>query len=106
MKTNRVCSVSWCDRPYESSGFCRAHRSRFESGTPMDKPWRARGQTFEDRFWAKVDRGAPGECWNWIGWVNRNGDGRLSKGPPGHPSLAHRVSLFLLGVDIDSQDVH
>lgn len=37
-----------------------------------------RTQTVLDRYWSKVDRRGPGECWPWIGGTFANGYGRLS----------------------------
>lgn len=29
------------------------------------------------RFWAKVDKRGPDECWHWTGYIDRNGYGRF-----------------------------
>jgi hypothetical protein len=34
-------------------------------------------QTVSERFWAKVDRRGPDECWPWLASTNRYGYGRL-----------------------------
>ncbi len=58
----------------------------------------------EDRFWEKVDRGAPDDCWEWKGQRNRQGygivalEGRVGKYQP--RTMAHRASLMLAGVRI------
>lgn len=41
--------------------------------------WRAQnmGLTLEQRFWEKVKRGDPTECWEWIG-SRRLGYGKIS----------------------------
>lgn len=36
--------------------------------------------TREERFWAKVQKGAPDECWPWKGGANRSGYGRMGDG--------------------------
>lgn len=33
-----------------------------------------------DRLWAKVQKGHPGECWEWTGYANRAGYGQISVG--------------------------
>lgn len=48
------------------------------------------------RFWNKVDRRSPGECWLWTGWRNPKGYGVISEGGrEGRDLLAHRVSWEL-----------
>lgn len=42
------------------------------------------------RFWAKVDRRAPDECWPWLGGLPFPGYGRLYVGK--HRFYAHRLS--------------
>lgn len=32
---------------------------------------------FEDRYWAKVDKGGPNGCWLWTGCINTDGYGRI-----------------------------
>ncbi len=48
----------------------------------------------EERFWPKVDKRGPDECWNWT--AGRNGVGcgalRVSSPPPRRRVYAHRVS--------------
>lgn len=46
------------------------------------------------RFWGKVQRGAPNECWPWIGYVRPNGYGRLTLFP-GLSIYAHRAAYLL-----------
>jgi hypothetical protein len=54
---------------------------------------------FAARFWAKVQRAGPDDCWNWIGARKNNGYGHLSRGraDEGHVH-AHRAS-YELNVD-------
>lgn len=46
-----------------------------------------------DRFWAKVDKGAPGECWLWTGIRTSAGYGSIWTGDG--TRLAHRISWEL-----------
>lgn len=46
------------------------------------------------RFWSKVDKLGPAECWEWRGFRNKSGYGRLWFGAYGM-QLAHRVSWFI-----------
>lgn len=64
-------------------------------------------KTQEERFWAKVDRRGPDECWNWTAAVNDSGYGVMRPaGQHSGPSLrAHRYSAELAGMDIDGSHV-
>lgn len=47
--------------------------------------------TKAERFWSKIEPGAPDECWSWAYCKNAHGYGRLNVG--GHRiELAHRVA--------------
>lgn len=48
-----------------------------------------------DRFWPKVSRGSPYECWEWLGTRDRAGYGRMSTRRGQAPVRAHRVSWEL-----------
>lgn len=48
--------------------------------------------TFEERFWAKVEK--TDTCWKWTAFVNPEGYAR-SSGPDNKGALAHRVSYEL-----------
>lgn len=54
---------------------------------------RAERADLEFRFWLKVRRGEPGECWEWQAASNEAGYGRIRVA--GHLLLAHRVSYEL-----------
>ena len=45
-------------------------------------------QTFEERFWAKVDK--TGDCWLWTGPTDRSGYGRVAE------RLTHRIAWGLV----------
>lgn len=45
-----------------------------------------------ERFWSKVDRRGPDECWPWNGARHASGHGVISKGGRGFTTRAHRVS--------------
>lgn len=47
-------------------------------------------QLSEAKFWAKVNRGGPDECWAWNGYRMANGYGRVKR--KGRFLLAHRVA--------------
>jgi len=52
--------------------------------------------TLEERFWAKVDKQGPDECWEWQGAKIPKGYGQIREGGHCNKSLlAHRVSYEL-----------
>ena len=51
-----------------------------------------------DRFWPKVDKRGPDECWPWLGSKDKNGYGRIHVGPGRSDSaLVSHVALKLAG---------
>ena len=50
--------------------------------------------TLPDRFWAKVDRRGPNDCWNWTATKSRDGYGHIHTDRL-HAEKAHRVSYRL-----------
>lgn len=46
-----------------------------------------------ERFWAKVKKGSPDECWPWIGYIGPSGHGRTFH--KGTPTLASRKAWVL-----------
>ena len=51
-------------------------------------------KTLEERFWEKVDRRGPDECWLWIGARLKAGYGCINSGRSGE-TRAHRVSWVI-----------
>jgi hypothetical protein len=47
----------------------------------------------EQRFWDRADRGAPHDCWLWLGSINTGGYGRVHFA--GENTYAHRVAYTL-----------
>jgi hypothetical protein len=61
--------------------------------------------TEEQRFWLKVRRGEPHECWPWVGALNPNRYGKFKRSD-GTVVDAHRYSLELkLGRRLTKQEV-
>ena len=61
-----------------------------------------------ERFWSKVDKRGPDECWPWIGWLHPNGYGSFTLGGK-RPKrrMAHRVSYELAhGALADDVQIH
>lgn len=55
-----------------------------------------------ERFWEKVDKRGPDECWPWLGGKNKGGYGAFYF--DGRDDGAHRVALRLSGVDVPRSD--
>lgn len=45
-----------------------------------------------DRFWKKVDKRGPDDCWNWLAAADPKGYGRLGSGEGKTTRLSHRIS--------------
>lgn len=52
--------------------------------------------TLAERFWAKVQKGAPDECWHWTGAKRRGGYGAFWVDSNRRAAIAHRVAYQLL----------
>lgn len=96
MRNHHPCSG--CDRDINCA-FCGvrlhplSHRIKFCSRHCHMK---SRAVPLEKRFWAKVDRRGPDECWVWKAGTNEAGYGRIRAGGVGSPDLmAHRYSWSL-----------
>lgn len=86
-----TCSWGTCSRRAYKRGLCNMHYVRQRRGKPMDAPHR---DDREARFWARVDRRGPDECWQWTGFRNRRGYGHIGRGTT--TLLAHRVAYELV----------
>ena len=86
-----TCTVPDCDQPSVSKGLCARHDRRMRRRGRLDLP------TAEERFWAKVNRQGPVECWLWIGAKMPNGYGSFgaTAGTKG-TVYAHRYAYTLL----------
>ena len=58
--------------------------------------------TWQDRFWSKVDRKGPDDCWNWLAG-NFRGYGQFHLN--GKTWRAHRLSLVIAGHTLDDDQV-
>ncbi len=52
-------------------------------------------ERLEERFWSKVDKAGPDECWLWTGALNNKGYGCVGVNGA-HSKCSHRVSYELL----------
>lgn len=56
-----------------------------------------------DRFWDKVDKGEPNECWNWQASTKNGGYGQFCV--DGEMGYAHRFVMRLEGHDTEGKEV-
>lgn len=100
----KVCQIEDCDKPYATRGWCGMHYTRWRKHGDPHKEW-ADLVPVEDRFWDKVDKVAPNECWVWTGSKSR-GYGYFNAGG-GRFVQAYRFSYELAkgpipeGLEID-----
>ena len=70
-------------------------------------PERKMRKTLEERFWEKIDRRGPDECWLWTASTTRGGYGQLAEGAPSRRMLkAHRVSYEIVSGPIPRGEGH
>lgn len=89
----KTCRIAGCADAYYGKGLCGKHYQRLRTtGTTDDGP---RAQLpLADRFWRKVAKAGPDECWLWTGQINPNGYGRISRGLKDEGAIsAHRASV-------------
>lgn len=88
-RTRLVCKA--CSKPFEARasalrkcdvGYCS--RECYEAGRPRIP--------LEERFWQKVDKRGPDDCWLWTGALNMHGYGKIGISDELGPETAHRLS--------------
>lgn len=61
--------------------------------------------TLEEKFWGKVQKGGPDDCWNWNASLDTRGYGHMNH--LGKTTRAHRISWFLAhGVESPKYVLH
>src|ERR1044072_2908796 len=56
---------------------------------------KANPESFVARFWARVERRGPDECWPWLGGTNgTDGRGKVHLGYRGHYSERKRIQAY------------
>jgi hypothetical protein len=75
IKPPAICVVDGCDEPVRTREWCAVHYTRWwRTGDPLQEPKFIRGND-EARFWSKVDKRGPSECWLWTGSRNKSNYG-------------------------------
>lgn len=106
----KLCAVTDCGRKAITKGFCDKHYRRYRrSGDPLfvNKTRKRRDPpSFASRFWDRVDKTSNANgCWEWTGFTNLGGYGRLRWGAK--KVLAHRAAWKLEhGKDASSMLLH
>lgn len=96
------CFIEECEREEKTRGMCKSHYEKWlRCGDPLgQRPLMVQG-TNEERFWAKVDKRGPDECWEWLAAKDSYGYGIFSYPRPDKGRymnmLAHRFSWNLHG---------
>lgn len=80
----RLCTVEDCTQALYAKGHCNMHYKRIRQYGSLEDP----RLTFEERFWAKVDKS--GDCWTWT--ATRNSAGYGTTTIDGVHRYSHRAS--------------
>lgn len=90
----RLCSIPGCGKPLNAKGLCQMHlfRLRNHGSAEVITP-KARGSLAE-RFWRKVVKAGPDDCWLWTGNMLPSGYGQIGRGGRRAATLlAHRAAV-------------
>lgn len=93
---SRTCNFESCPGKHFSSGYCAKHFRRWKrTGDPGVIRRYPNNTPARERFWAKVSKGLPDECWLWTAGTSRDGYGWFA--PFSHGDMpAHRYAYQLL----------
>ena len=91
----RLCTYGDCMKKHQAKGLCKRHYMQFWStGSPEIKHPSLWG-TPEERFWRQVQKHSEDECWEWLGYRDKNGYGSLNIKSKESGIRAHRFSYQL-----------
>lgn len=83
-----------CDQPVKGHELCNRHYQRWRKyGTAEPQPHVF--ASLADRFWAKVRKGEPDECWLWTAGQTKDGYGQFRPGGTAPCMSASRMSWHL-----------
>lgn len=94
-----TCDLPGCDAPFVARGMCRTHYNRWRLATPKEarppgRPGCSRLPVSE-RFWNKVQKGGPDDCWPWLGAKTKWGHGMFWVSADRRRQSAHAIALEL-----------
>lgn len=91
--TRPACRVQGCEKSTQRDHrMCSMHRARMARWGTTDPGPQAFDRTTEERFWLRVAKAAPGECWGWTGAANDKGYGQVTVMGQAVKVYAHRLS--------------
>ena len=101
----RGCSVEGCEEPHRGKGFCNVHYTRFMRHGSAEAEVQFRGPDAE-RFWRKVEKAGPNECWHWIIKKGLNQYGQFRSSELKRPIGAHAFSFYLANHYVPPEVMH
>lgn len=84
----RLCSIDGCRNAFLARGRCKKHYSQWYSREGVRH---ARSIPASERFWPKVDKLGPDDCWEWTAARRADGYGQFNVTPTSRVQ-AHRYS--------------
>jgi len=92
-----ICSIRECGRPHYGRTYCLRHWQRWRKyGNPTGRSESRIVGDRDARFWSKVVRHGPTECWPWVGTISGGyGVFRLGNRFAGNTG-AHRFAYEML----------
>lgn len=87
------CRAPSCSNPAHSKGLCHKHYWRLTKNGSLDLSPR---MSVVERFWSKVDKRGPDECWPWLAGGDGQGYGHFKPAGPGSGTRAHQFVYELL----------
>ncbi|WP_324807215.1 hypothetical protein SH584_11475 [Sphingomonas sp. LY29] len=104
-EAGRGCSIEGCDGPHSAKGYCQTHYSRLrDHGSPLAEV-QFRGPD-EVRFWAKVEKAGPDDCWHWKIKKGLNQYGQFRSSELKRPIGAHAFSFYLANHYVPPEVMH
>jgi hypothetical protein len=101
----RTCSIEGCDGRHKSKGYCNKHYQRLTKKGSAESEVQFRGPDAE-RFWRKVERTGPDECWHWKIKKGLNQYGQFRSYDLKRPIGAHVFSFYLANHYIPPEIMH
>jgi hypothetical protein len=87
----KICSRAGCEKRAVARGLCNTHWKIWRKTVPDFVP--AYGRSLRERFWNKVERRDPDECWPWLDGLTDGGYGTLFVSR--RTIMAHRLAYEL-----------